>query len=248
MLASWNRFCHDEEVIEYARAKLDESLNQQSSLQHAAIIPAPQSNLADLLHVHPWNMRSRGRALPTVKDVVAQLRGTVQNPIDLTDSNFQKATQIPLDRLKSIPIKFLKFAEDVRPPYIGTFTKAPNGRIGSRLNRNPFARALPETNYDYDSEAEWEEPGEGEDLDSEGEEELGDEEDTEEMEGFLDDAEADEVKKRRPILGALAPTCTGLCWEDEHSDVIKDLESPQSSHDLRPLKLDIILSKLGARV
>ena len=74
---------------------------------------------------------------------------------------------------------------------------------------------MPDTNYDYDSEAEWEEPGEGEDLLSEGEEEVDDEDDGD-MEDFLDDEEtADAKSKRRPLLGDLQPSCTGLCWTDD---------------------------------
>ena len=122
----------------------------------------------------------------SVKDIVADIDGVSHNPIDLTESQFQRATKKPLDLLKSIPVKILKFAEDVRPPYIGTYTRLRDTQSISRLARNPFRRELPETNYDYDSEAEWEEPGDGEDLDSEGEEEIEDEDEAE-MEGFLDD-------------------------------------------------------------
>ena len=165
----------------------------------------------------------------------------MHNPIDLTKANPKKAAQNPIDRLKTVPTKFLKFAEDVRPPYIGTYTKSLEDRSVARLSRNPFARALPSTNYDYDSEAEWEEPEEGEDLDSEGEEEA-DDDDAEDMEGFLDDADPDEVKKRRPIIGNLEPSCTGLCWEDSQTNVHRPILAGQSL-DLSPFRLDILLGE-----
>ena len=171
------------------------------------------------------------------------MHGTARNPIDLTWLHPQKTAQAPVEQLKTVPIKFLKFAEDVRPPFIGTYTKLQDGPSSDKLRRNPFTRALPATDYDYDSEAEWEEPGEGEDLDSEGEEELGEEEDADDMEGFLDDAEADEVRKRRPIIGDLEPTCTGLCWEDSRSKVTQP--SSDASPRLNPFRLDIILGRRG---
>lgn len=149
-----------------------------------------------------------------------RLHGTSQNPIDLTDSQRWKIAQQPLDLLKTIPTKFLKFIEDVRPPYIGTFTRVRDPASARQICRNPFTRGLPTTDYDYDSEAEWEEPGEGEDLDSEGEEEI-ESEDGDDMEGFLDDEDsADSAKalqKRRLITGNLEPISTGLCWEDDRN-------------------------------
>jgi chromatin assembly factor 1 subunit A len=117
--------------------------------------------------------------------------------------------------LKDVPVKFLKFAEDVRPPYRGTFTSQPLYGI-TRLAKNPLRRDLPETNYDYDSEAEWIEDEDAEDLNSEGEEDDAELDDAEDMDGFLDD-ENDELmtSKRLVLQGDLEPVSTGLCWEDE---------------------------------
>ena len=143
-----------------------------------------------------------------------------------------------MDLLKTIPVKVLKFAEDVRPPYIGTYTRLRDAQSISRLARNPFRRELPQTNYDYDSEAEWEEPGEGEDLDSEGEEEIEDEDEAD-MEGFLDDEETDaRAIKRRPILGDLEPTCSGIFWEGPQA------QGPEkASVDLLVFKLDVLMGE-----
>ena len=158
------------------------------------------------------------RATLQVKDIIARLQGTSVEPIDLTQSNLDKSNT-PLDLLSQIPMKILKFAEDVRPPYIGTYTPTLAPRVSSKLRRRPHTRGLPEVNYDYDSEAEWEDPGEGEDLDSEGEEEI-EEEDDEEMSGFVDDGDSEELaRKRKPLLGELEPTCTGLCWQDSSGRV-----------------------------
>ncbi|KAL9033779.1 MAG: hypothetical protein Q9214_007347, partial [Letrouitia sp. 1 TL-2023] len=140
------------------------------------------------------------------------------------------------------------FAEDVRPPYIGTFTKLQDNQKAAKLCRNPFSRSLPNTNYDYDSEAEWEDPGEGEDLDSEGEEENESEE-GDDMDDFLDDEDAGDGSrqslKRRPMIADLEPTSTGLCWEYDFS--VNAKSTPDTFHnnaseiDLRQYRLEVIL-------
>ncbi|CAH7678453.1 hypothetical protein PPACK8108_LOCUS12981 [Phakopsora pachyrhizi] len=101
-----------------------------------------------------------------------------------------------------VPLKFLRFHEDVRPGYVGTWSK--NSRLVS--GRNPYGKDTCLFNYDYDSEADWaEEDGEGEDLgasddgpddgesllseaDSEDGWLVGDDDEIEVMEGDLDDA------------------------------------------------------------
>ena len=207
-LAPTNRFGRDDSALSYACGKIDDGL---------AIKKEPDTSehegLHQLLHLPSLEKRRRYCPPPSVKNIIAQIDGVAQRPIDLTDA-FEPATT-PLDQLKSVRLKHLKFYEDVRPPYNGTFTKHASSHTAKRLARNPFLREMPDTNYDYDSEAEWEDPGEGEELLSEGEEEP-DEEDEEEMEGFLDDEEATDAKgKRRPLLGDLEPNCTGICWEGQ---------------------------------
>ena len=233
-LAPSHRFCRDEQGLCHAQEMIDEAL--QPSQKGSDISTELAFDPYDLLHI---SQHRRYRCLPSVvsvKDIVAEIDGASHNPIDLTESQFQRATKKPLDLLKSIPVKILKFAEDVRPPYIGTYTRLRDAQSISRLARNPFRRELPETNYDYDSEAEWEEPGEGEDLDSEGEEEIEDEDEAD-MEGFLDDEETDaRAIKRRPILGDLEPTCSGICWEGPQAQ-----GSEKSSIDLVIFKLDVLL-------
>ena len=233
-LASWNRFSRDDVGIEYVRAKLDESLRKDQEKDASA-----PTNICETLRMRPRKRRSNQALQISVKEIIARINGTANDPIDLTSLHSQEAAQAPIKLLQTVPVKFLKFAEDVRPPLIGTYTKPLDARNRNKLRKNPFTRALP-TDYDYDSEAEWEEPGEGEDLDSEGEEELGEDEDADDMEGFLDDAGADEVRKRRPIISDLEPTCTGLCWEGSQS---KATEPSHSSLDIRYYSLNVILGK-----
>lgn len=238
----WNRFSASEEGKADNDVKIDRFLGQDGSSSVANTTSALRTEPdLKLLNTHLRRRQPcRGARLP-VKEIVARLNGTAINPIDLTNPASHEAVQNPTERLKAIPTKFLKFAEDVRPPYIGTYTKVLEGRNATKLSRNPFVRALPLIDYDYDSEAEWEEPEEGEDLDSECEEEV-EEDDGEDMEGFLDDRDADEIKKRRPIIGDLEPTCTGLCWEDSRSNSHR-FGTTEPSLDLTPFKLDVILGR-----
>ncbi|KAK6193071.1 putative ATP-dependent RNA helicase ucp12 [Pestalotiopsis sp. IQ-011] len=147
---------------------------------------------------------TRGRPQVAVKKIMTEIFG------DALDSESQQArlTRVQ-DDLNCIPIKVLRFWEDVRPAYVGTVTSTPQVQL-YKLARKPTGRLL-KLNYDYDSEAEWEEE-EGEDLD---EEDLEDEdhEGEEEMGDFLDDAE--DVSAARPgFLGDAEPVSTGICYEN----------------------------------
>ena len=233
MLAPHNRFSRDEKGVEYAQKKIDEGLGQDGGTVKGF-------NAHGLLHLSSDTSQHFPR-IHSVKEIIAKIHGSVRNPIDLTESQSRRVVQKPTDLLKTVPMKYLYFYEDYRPPYIGTFTKPLDRRSRSKLCRDPVGRELPNTDYDYDSEAEWEEPGEGEDLGSEGEEEVGDDEDENEMEGFLDDDE-DAVKKR-PLLGNLEPTCSGICWEDlaNEDSKLANLEIL----DLSLLKLDILMGEIS---
>ena len=79
-------------------------------------------------------------------------------------------------RVITIPNKyrFLSFHEDCRPPYHGTWSKKSSIVNG----RNPFRKDTSHLDYDYDSEAEWEEGDDeiGEDIEDEAKNQEEDEE------------------------------------------------------------------------
>ncbi|KAL8826721.1 MAG: hypothetical protein Q9170_007296 [Blastenia crenularia] len=232
VLAPCNRFERDEEGLQFVQKTLDSKLAANPTTTNTA---AP-FNPKEMLHVSPYKRRKVDKSHPSVKDIVDQLHGTSHKPIDLTKS---QSSQHPLELLKSISTRVLKFAEDVRPPYIGTYTRVQDSSAARKICRNPFGRDLPDTDYEYDSEAEWEDPGEGEDLDSEGEEEV-ESEDGDDMEGFLDDEDTGDgirtLQKRRLLTGDLQSISTGLCWEDaSHNLAVPDLEQ---------YRLEIILATL----
>ena len=219
------------------RNKIDEQLQASEDIK----LSIGAFNPFQLFYMPSQKQLNRGRQRNTVKDLLARIHGTSQNPIDLTGSR-SNAVDKPMDLLAAIPVKYLSFAEDVRPPYIGTYTKVSDPQACSKLRRNPFTRSLP-TNYDYDSEAEWEEPGEGEDLGSEGEEELGEDDEEDEMEGFLDDEEAGDGNRmvnvrRRLVAGDLEPVSIGICWETSQHECHSNKED--QGLDLESFRLEMI--------
>ena len=204
----------------------------------------PPHGLIHSLRIRPGKRRRKNQVSLITKSIIAQIHGTSCNPIDLTDSTLphSQSTQTPLELLNSIPLKTLKFAEDVRPPYIGTRTQLPNGMTAGRLGRRPCKRTVSTLNYDYDSEAEWEPLGEGEDLNSEGEDDLEDDDDEDDMKDFVDDEGATEFKKRILLVNE-AHTSTGLCWENTDGKSKTAAGNRDPCIDLEPLKLEMIAGK-----
>ncbi|KAL8855675.1 MAG: hypothetical protein Q9178_007686 [Gyalolechia marmorata] len=238
ILAPPSRFERDEEGLQYIRRNIDERISEPSPTDHNSSFDPNE-----VFHLLSCKRRKLNPPQLCVKEIMEQLHGTSHNPIDLTGLQRLKAPPQPWDLMKTIHTKFLKFIEDVRPPYIGTYTRVQDPATARRICRKPCTRGLPTMDYDYDSEAEWEEPGEGEDLDSEGEEEI-ESEDGDDMEGFLDDEDvADSAKalqKRRLVTGNLEPISTGLCWEDDNNY--------QAHRDLAHFQLEVILENPTAPI
>ena len=232
ILAPTNAFMEDTEKLNAARARLDQLLKDHT----AGLEPLTLHTLKVLLPTRP----RRGSKIATIRDVVRRVHGSPDRPINLTGDS-ELSQQQPLDMLKAIPMKYLHFGEDVRPPYYGTYTKTYPEATALRLARTAVCRIRQDTNYDYDSEAEWEEPEEGEDLDSEGEEDL-DEEGDDDMDGFLDDEE-DPQLKRRMLSGDLVPVSTGLCWEDKNGVSKLNDGSDAICTGFKEYKMEFLLGK-----
>ncbi|KAF2685143.1 hypothetical protein K458DRAFT_301270 [Lentithecium fluviatile CBS 122367] len=204
VLAPSNAFMVDPDILAAAQKRMDLLAAQED-------LPREPITLETVRSLFP--KRRRGTKTATIAEIVDLVNGSADRPIDLTGDGSTKPPQ-PLQLLKQVPMKYLHFPEDVRPPYYGTYTKPHTSAEERTLARNPCSRGFQDLNYDYDSEAEWEEPEEGEDLDSDGDDDLDDEGD-EEMDGFLDDDD-DPQLKRRLLSGDQEPISTGLCWEDLH--------------------------------
>ncbi|TVY44395.1 Chromatin assembly factor 1 subunit [Lachnellula occidentalis] len=224
-VAAINRFERDEEATETISQTIDSYLLGNKSLARRSF------DATKLFHL-PGTDSLRGKRCMPVREIMAELSGKAERPIDLTTDSQNSQIKKKHDLLKQVPMKFLCFREDVRPPYRGTYTKRPMNGI-SRLARNPLRKELPNTDYEYDSEAEWVEDEDAEDCNSDGDEEE-DAEDGEDMEGFLDD-ENDEMNhsKRMVIQGDLEPVSTGLCWENDRRKNTND--------KLNPYRMEIIV-------
>ncbi|KAK4169088.1 chromatin assembly factor 1 subunit rlf2 [Cladorrhinum sp. PSN259] len=184
----------DEETREIKSRALEEFIEGKRTMEIGRFEPL------EVLQI-PFKPK-RGCAYPSVKKIMDEFAG---------ESQTSQAHHVR-ELLKSVPVKSLKFCQDVRPPYIGTISGLPPGVKSLRkISRNPFSRDVLPLAYDYDSEAEWQDE-EGEDVDDldDDEEELDGDED---MDDFLDDAD-DAAPSRMVFSGGMEPESTGLCWED----------------------------------
>lgn len=217
VVAPPHRFQRDIQAIAHLQANVDSYLTSPRVSEATTFRPS------ELFKLMPYQRR-RGTQKMSVRDILLQM----QSMHDVPETS--EAARKLQASLKQVRMKSLRFGEDVRPPYQGTYTKSVPVNTASRVMRNPFRRELPQVNYDYDSEAEWEEPEEGEDLGSE-EEDEGSEEGDDDMDGFLDDEEDQLVDgKRRQLVGDFEPVSTGIKWQD------------QGSHpELQKYKIEMIL-------
>lgn len=148
-------------------------------------------------------------------------------------------TEQPYDEQKEILVpnryKFLRFHEDYRPPYHGTWSKPRSSIV---TGKNPFAMDTSYLDYDNDSEAEWEEgdddPGEDCEDDSADDEEenVEDEEGDTRVYNFQDgwlthdddlghgDEEIDEetLELRKRKLHDSAAGCNGASGDKRGND------------------------------
>ncbi|GAW16922.1 hypothetical protein ANO14919_063690 [Xylariales sp. No.14919] len=160
--------------------------------------------------------QQRGIIPPSVKKIMERIHGdTYQNTFGITNTISKSQTEKLIinaqDQLDVIPMKYLRFYEDVRPAYFGTITTPMTYHKLRMLSRRPAGKTLPLA-YDYDSEAEWVED-DGEDLDD-AEDEEEDVEGDEEMDDFVDDSEAAPTIIRPGFETDSLPISTGLCFEN----------------------------------
>lgn len=200
--------------------------------------PDHSRRLQDTFKFRPQVTKSSRRSM-SVRSIIDRIQGSSNAPIDLTGESPPLLLESLLD---GVSLKVFSFHEDVRPGYHGTYTRPVSPRSRSSLRRQPSSRKLPDTDYDYDSEAEWEPPDEGDDDVDAIDEESGSEDDEEDMEDFLDDE--DDIGKRRLIVGNLDPVCSGLCWQDEAG---KRLEAAVNIN-MKDFEMEIISGSLSLLV
>lgn len=234
-IALHNRFLPLEEELARVNKQLDSYF--KAAPDKATATSNPIDLGAQYTEVLARHRVERGYVPLPVHDILERIHGLSHQPVDLTSSSEDR----PEALLQQCTMKYIHFGQDVRPPYCGTWTKPQSLERARQLARNPFQQLLPQLDYDYDSEAEWEEPEEGEDVDSDGEED--EEEGDEDMEGFLDDENPPDYLQGRKgqMSNDLVPVCTGLQWEDA-SGVLHAADGGQAA-DFSSLKMGALLSK-----
>ncbi|KAF2220778.1 chromatin assembly factor 1 subunit A-domain-containing protein [Elsinoe ampelina] len=167
------------------------------------------------------------------------MEGTSSRPVDLT---CEHSNQLDLSTAR-VDVKHIQFSEDVRPPYSGSYTRIADKRRARAFARAPLRRARPDTNYDYDSEAEWEEPEEGDDLLSDEEDDMDSEGVPEEMDEFLDDGDDPQIGRAK--LNSYGEVLnSGICWEDRSAT---KPHAADGHFDLSTMCLEFILPDASIR-
>jgi chromatin assembly factor 1 subunit A len=184
---------------------------------------------------------SRGHQVIPLMKLLREMAGSEGNPIDLTRELFSKrrTSHAP----KSPAMKYIHFHQDVRPPYCGTYTRALFPKDRRTLARNPCRRyKATALDYDYDSEAEWDEE-EGEDILSEGDDDAQSDEEMDEFADFIDDGDApDSANFKRIGMVDAKVCCSGIQWEDGKG-VLHPADPQNEKVNWTDLELGVLLSK-----
>ncbi|CDK26618.1 unnamed protein product [Kuraishia capsulata CBS 1993] len=133
---------------------------------------------------------------------------------------------------KDVPIRFLQFYENARPPYFGTYSPS-NAEGVEKLALNPFLK-IEGTNYQFDSDLESDdEDDEGEDVEDENDEDDDDESaaDSDELDEFVDDDDENSTKQKRKLLGPLIPVVKWL-GDAQDDEIYNSKEWERLSYDI----------------
>jgi hypothetical protein len=144
-----------------------------ADMDMAAIMADNRQRAAKSLEAYKQRMASLTARRSTPKAIMVPKRGAAAGP----GAGFGLGAEPAYTELQQVllddRVRVMSFYEDQRPAYVGTFSKRSTFVTG----RRPLGQDHRQLNYDYDSEEEWEEADEGEDIaDSDGEEEEGDNE------------------------------------------------------------------------
>lgn len=183
----------------------------QKSLDKVLAGEGPPSTTVQTPSIKDWLLSKRVKRGYTLQFVT---RDAVEA------SNSEKSSEAALlNILVELPQKFIRFAEDVRPPYVGTFTKSRQGGIP---RNDPFFTTGTDLNYEYDSEIEWkQEDEEGDDIEMEDDSDENDEED-DDMDEFV--SPDDNLVSRRLIAGPLTPEALWNDGSSSNRDVFEAME------------------------
>lgn len=115
-------------------------------------------------------------------------------------------------QFKLLPIRYLRFYENRKPPFYGTFTKP----INEEVLTAPFLK-IDSIDYDVDSDYSECEEDEGEDVDMEDEDEEEDDEDDadEDIDTFVESDDNFNSTNKKSIMGPLVPLVRNI-KDDAH--------------------------------
>ncbi|WFD31345.1 hypothetical protein MSPP1_002379 [Malassezia sp. CBS 17886] len=133
-----------------------------------------------------------------VRDIMQAVRES-----DVLGGDMEERAKRGLEKLNNrrlLPVKLLQFQSDRRPGWIGTFTRA----TAFVTPRKPFGQDPIALDYTYDSDAEWDEMDEGENVDDAADEREDDESmigsgDESEMDDWLEDDLEEEEEAAAPV-------------------------------------------------
>lgn len=163
---------------------------------------------------------------------------------DVLGGNAEEQAKRGLEKLNNrqlLPIKLLQFQSDRRPGWVGTFTRSSKFITARRpLGQDPLV-----LDYSYDSDAEWEDMEEGENVDPlderEDDESVAASEEDSEMDDWLED-DLEEEEEAVPLTESAASLDTPASVSSSRSALLSS--APASVNTLKPKKK---LKLLGRR-
>lgn len=163
---------------------------------------------------------------------------------DVLGGNAEEQAKRGLEKLNNrqlLPIKLLQFQSDRRPGWIGTFTRSSK----FITPRKPLGQDPLVLDYSYDSDAEWEDVEEGENVDPlderEDEESVACSEEDSEMDDWLED-DLEEEDEAMPLGDSTTTLDTPASVSSSRSALVSS--APASVNTLKPKKK---LKLLGRR-
>jgi len=229
------------------QAKLDKQKNAMMSFLVAA--PSPQAAPAEKVEVVADKPvadsdafrskigagESSGPAFPTLSAKARRSRrASTRNAtlfVTVTVHPEDAFAQQPYSEEKEMTFnnknKFFLFHEDLRPPYFGTWSKTSKAVTG----RTPFGKD-PLMDYDYDSEAEWEDTADAEMIDDDDAADLAEDRDDDEGSlegGWLAAEDVEEMDQRRAM-----PVCT----ISPHAGIPIDIRNAENANKIEGFARD----------
>lgn len=186
LLAPVNRFARDVD-----RGDIDDAMEAQAELDIKDLLAQAKGSIKTATR----KPLSRKGIRPPV--VVRETMRLIAESDLMTGLNAEAKARRGIERLKrdrkAVPIKYLFFATDLRPPYCGTWTRPSNLISGRRpLCQDPVA-----LDYNYDSEAEWVdgEDDKGEEIDGDNEDDADDAKSNSDADSEMDDWLVDDLEE-----------------------------------------------------